>query len=103
MECYSNQHAYIKLKDHKENFRNNTKCRLINPSKGEVGRVSKQYLSDIIADVSRKTEVNQWRNTATVINWFKNLSDRHKCKFIKIDIAEFYPSISENLLNKSIA
>ena len=33
MECYSNQHAYITLKDDKENFRNNTKCRLINPSK----------------------------------------------------------------------
>ena len=50
-------------------------------------------LNDIIADVSRKTEV---------INWFKNLSDKHKRKFIKLDIAEFYPSISENLLNKSI-
>ena len=48
-------------------------------------------------------EVNKWRNTATVINWFKNLSDKHKRKFIKFDIAEFYPSISENLLNKSIA
>ena len=31
------------------------------------------------------------------------LSDKHKRKFIKFDIAEFYPSISENLLNKSIA
>ena len=75
---------------------------MINPSKSEVGRVSKNYLNDIIADVSRKTEVNQWRSTATVINWFKNLSDKHKRKFIKFDIAEFYPSISENLLNKSI-
>ena len=65
MECYSNQHRYITLKDHKENFRNNTKCRLINPSKSEVGRVSKKYPNDIIADVSRRTEVNQWRNTAT--------------------------------------
>ena len=63
VECYSNQHAYITLKDHKENFRNNTKWRLINPSKSEVGRVSKKYLNDIIADESRKTEVNQWRNT----------------------------------------
>ena len=33
-----------------------------------IGRVSKEYLNDIIADVSCKTEVNQWRNTATVIN-----------------------------------
>ena len=76
---------------------------MINPFKSEVGGVSKKCLNDIIADVSPKTEVNQWRNTATVINWFKNLSDRHKRKFIKFDIDEFYPSISENLLNKSIA
>ena len=72
-------------------------------SKSQVGLVNKKYLNNIIADLSRKTEVNQWRNTATVINWFKNLSDKHKRKFIKFDIAEFYPSISENLLNKSIA
>ena len=103
MECYSNQHAYITLKDHKENFRNNTKCRLINPSKSEVGLVSKKDLNDIIANVSCKTEVTEWRNTAAVINWFKNLSDKHKRKFIKFNIAEFYPSVSENLLNKSIA
>ena len=61
--------AYITLKDHKENFRNNTKCRLINPSKSEVGLVSKSYLSNIIASISKKTKVNQWRNTSTVINW----------------------------------
>ena len=42
------------------------------------------------------------RNTSTVIDWFKNLADKQKRKFIKFDIAEFYPSISEDLLNKSI-
>ena len=41
MECYSDQCAFITLKDHKENFKSNTKCRLINPSKSEVGLVSK--------------------------------------------------------------
>ena len=34
--------------------------------------------------------------------WLKNASDKHKRKFIKFEIPEFYPSISENLLNKSI-
>ena len=34
--------------------------------------------------------------------WLKNASDKHKCKFVKIEIPEFYPSISENLINKSI-
>ena len=92
----------ITVKDHKENFRNNIKCRLINPSKSEVGLVSKCYLSNIIADVSKKTKANQSRNTSTVIDWFKNLADKQKQKFIKFDIAEFYPSISEDLLKKSI-
>ena len=102
MEYYSDNPAYITLKDHKETFRNNTKCRLINPSKSEVGLVSKSYLSNIIASISKKTKVNQWRNTSTVTDWFKNLAGKQKRKFIKFDIAEFYPAISEDLLNKSI-
>ena len=89
MECYSDQHAYITLKDHKENFINNTKSRLINPSKSEVGRVSKNCLNDIIADVSRKTEVNQWRGTATVINWFKNLCSQN----VKTNIGKTFPKL----------
>ena len=68
----------ITVKDHKENFRNNIKCRLINPSKSEVGLVSKCYLSNIIADVSRKTKVNKWKNTSMVIDWFKNLADKQE-------------------------
>ena len=102
MECYSDNHAYITLKDHEENFRSNISCRLISLSKSEVGLLSKCYLSNIIVDVSKKTKVNQWRNTSTVIDWFKNLVDKQKRKFIKFDIAEFYPSILEDLLNKSI-
>ena len=49
MECYSDQHAFITLKDHKDNIKNNPKCRLINPSKSEVGRISKAYLNNIIS------------------------------------------------------
>ena len=75
---------------------------MINPSKNEVGLVSKCYLNNIIADVSKKAKVNQWRNTSTVIDWFKSLADKQKQKFVKFDIAEFYTSISEDLLKKSI-
>ena len=39
--------------------------------------------------------VNQWRNTSIIINWFKNLGNENKQKFIKFDIVEFYPSILE--------
>ena len=37
-----------------------------------------------------------------VIDWFKNLADKQKWNFIKFDVAEFYPSISWDLLNKLI-
>ena len=37
MKCYAKRPAFITLKDHKENFKSNRKCCLINPSKSEMG------------------------------------------------------------------
>ena len=102
MECYLEQSVFITLKDHKANFKNNSKCRLINPSKSEVGLVSNYYLSSIIITVAEKSGVNQWRNTSTVIKWFENLQNKQKRRFIKFDIADFYLSITEQLLERSI-
>ena len=36
--------AYVTIKDHKEGFPNKISCRLINPSKTNVGKISKQIL-----------------------------------------------------------
>ena len=94
MECYAKRSAIITLKDHKENFKNNQKCRLINPSKSEMGIVSKKYLENIISRSNSKLQYNQWRSTSTVIEWFKAMKNKAKCRFMKFDIAEFYPSIS---------
>ena len=47
MERYAERPAFISLKDHKENFKHNIKCRLINPSKDEMGIVSKKFLEEI--------------------------------------------------------
>ena len=94
MECYSDQSAFITLKDHKANFKNNTKCRLINPSKSEIGLFSKHYLSSIITVVTEKSDVNQWKNTSTAVKWFENLQNKQKRRFIKFDIADFYASIT---------
>ena len=46
MERYTERPAFISLKDHKENFKHNTKC-CINPTKGEVGIVIKKFLKAI--------------------------------------------------------
>ena len=45
---------------------------------------------------------NQWKNTDKVINWFKNITDKKHCKFKQLDINEFYPSITEETLNKAL-
>ena len=71
MECYTKRPAFITLKDHKENFKSNQKCCLINASKSEVGIVSKKYLQNIISKLNSKLQYNQWRSTSTVIEWFK--------------------------------
>ena len=103
MECYAKRPAFITLKDHKENFKSNQKCRIIKPSKSEMGIVSKKYLENIISKLNSKLQYNQWRNTSTVIEWFKAIKNTAKCRFIKFDIADFYPSISIELLDRSIS
>ena len=102
MECYSDQHAFITLKDHKDNFKNDPKYRLINPSKTDIGHINKAYLSNIISALAGKIGSNQWRNTPQVV-WFINLTHKENRRFIKFDIADFYPSISEDLLSRAIS
>ena len=94
MERLAEKPAFVTLKDHKEQFRTDPKCRLINPAKSEMGHVSKTMLEDVIANVKEATGLNQWRNTTSVIDWFKNIPDKSHTRFIKFDICEFYPSIS---------
>ena len=68
-----------------------------------MGIVSKNYLIDIIKKISHSTQVMQWRNTTTIIDWFKQLQSNKNLRFVKFDIVDFYPSISEQLLDRSIA
>lgn len=55
MECYAERTAFITLKNHNEIFKNNKKCRLINHSMDEMGRVSKKYLENIISNLNLST------------------------------------------------
>ena len=59
--------AFITLKDHKPNFNTNPKCRLINPSKSELGKISKFLIEKVNTIIRDKSLVNQWRDTDTVI------------------------------------
>ena len=103
MEVCARKRAYITLKDHKNDFLSKPSCRLINPAKSEVGLVSKQILEKINTAIRTATGLRQWRNTASVIDWFKNLPSKQGLSFIKFDIVEFYPSITEKLLRRAIS
>ena len=58
--------AYIITKDHKNEFLNKIPCRLINPSKSSIGKISKVILDTINKNVIRSTKINQWENTSDV-------------------------------------
>ena len=102
-EQIAKQQAFITLKDHKDNFANHPTCRLINPAKSELGKVSKQILHNISSKIREMTKLNQWKNTSEVINWFTNIPNMQKYSFASLDIDSFYPSITESLLSKAIS
>lgn len=102
MECMAKQQAFVTLKDHKENFQNKPSCRLINPAKSELGLVSKKIIVRINNTIRNKTGVNQWKNSASVIEWFKEIPNKSRHTFLSFDIDNFYPSISVDLLRNSI-
>ena len=70
-------------------------CRLINPPKNEVGKISKIVLEKINKKLLKELDFNQWKNTDDAIQWFRNIQNKSECKFIQLDIKEFYPSITE--------
>ena len=94
--------AFITLKDHKKNFRSKPSCRLINPYKNEIGKISKIVLEKINKKLLKELDSNQWKNTDDVICSFRNIPSKSECKFIQLDIKEFYPSITEKSLNNAI-
>ena len=98
VEVTARREAFVTLKDHKDTFANRPTCRLINPSKQEIGKISKQILENINQKLVNATGVNQWKNTASVLQWYKNLPNKRNSAFISFDVVEFYPSITEDLL-----
>ena len=103
VECLAESNAFITLKDHKENFINNPQCRLINPAKPELGKISKFVIERVNKVVKEESNVNQWHSTDDVIHWFRKIKNKKKCIFVQFDIVEFYPSISKELLEAALS
>ena len=59
IEKLAEREAFITLKDHKPEFHAHPTCRLINPSKSEIGLISKRILDEINTTIIQKTQINQ--------------------------------------------
>ena len=102
VEVNGTANCFITLKDHKTNYLNNPTTRLINPAKNEIGRISKQILDQINSRLCEILKVNEWTNTANVINRFKKVESKNSHKCLMFDITDFYPSIKEDLLIEAL-
>ena len=67
IESMKKREAFISLKDHKKNFQNNPKCRLINPAKSDSGKISKSILDKLNTKLRSIFNVNHWGNMQNVI------------------------------------
>ena len=52
--------------------------------------------------ITRASKFSQWKNSTSVIEWFKAIENKQHHSFICFNIVEFYPSISQDLLNKAL-
>ena len=99
IDVQAEKNSVIRIKDHKEDFsHDNPSCRLINPYKSNIGQISKQILDRTNQKLLSILSVNQWQNTASVLEWFRSFNPDKKHKFISFDVVNFYPSITRNLL-----
>ena len=68
----------------------------------ELGRISITIFDNINMKLFETTKINQWKNTVSAIKWFNSLKDKHLMKLVMFDIKDFYPSITQYLLNKAV-
>ena len=89
IEKMEKMEACISVKDHKEGFFHNVSFRLMNPSKSDIGKISKNFLDKINRILRLNTNVNQWTNTTTVIDCFKNVANKKLRSLIQFDVENF--------------
>ena len=99
LETFEMKDAYIQFKDHKYNFENKLESRWINPSKTELGIISKILLK-ILCSIYKKTTLNKfWKNSTHTIERFRNMENKSKDTSIHFDIIHFYLSTSKKSFN----
>ena len=52
--------------------------------------------------IRQSTQLKQYTCSSEVINWFTQLEDKQRLRFIIFDIESFYPSITPTLLDNAL-
>ena len=86
---FKKKDVHILFKDHKPNFEDKLQSRLINPSKTELGKVSKNIIQNIVTNVKKANYSNLWRNSYDTIEWFEKIKNKSKTTFTQFDITDF--------------
>lgn len=91
----------ITIKDHKDNYLNNTQIRLICPDECDLGKLSKEILDKYIPSFRNKIKLEVWTNTQNAIAWFTNIKYKDKYKLLQTYIKN-YSSINPTILNSAL-
>ena len=102
VDALGKQEAFLTIKDHKSEFPNKIECRLINPCKSQIGRISKVIIERWVKELRQKIAPNHIYSTQQAVSWFKNMKNKSDAKFILFDINSFYPNITQELIRKAI-
>ena len=81
---------------------NKSLCRLINPPKSDIGKIRKTILDKIITKIVSLTNVNQWKNSNSNVEWYKAITTKDQHRFAIFDTESFYPSVSLHLFNDAL-
>ena len=68
LDIIAKQECFLRLKDHKEDYRTNLKYRLLNPTKSQLRKISTQVLQKINKTLRSELNKNQWQNSSDVID-----------------------------------
>lgn len=94
--------AFITVKDHTEDFRSFSSFRLINPTKTELSVISHVIIQNFCGMLRVARQVNQWKSLGNVLSGSRKLIKKNYLIFVKHDICDLYPSITENNLIEAL-
>ena len=101
IEKITERSAFISIKDHKENFPNNIQCRLINPARNNLGKITQNIIRTAVTSIKERSSLNLWMGTSEVLQWYE-ANKQKGVSFIQYDIEAYYLSIKETLLDKAV-